>query len=407
MKVYGFIIKQIFLRRLLPTISVIALLFVSSYIVFTTSRSVVSTHEGEAEVEFINKPGTFIANLDPSSDVNTDIVSDSTLLKVYSYLDSNFTYAFYTDGFTTDLPNDEGMDVNISYFNENYYRLNTFPISAGNDLSFVYDLRKSDSIPILVGVGLSDEYPIGASVTFYDPGLQKTVNAKVQGVLEKNTSHSNFYALNSKQYYNFSIMIPVNDAFLRQSYMDLKLNALMDVIVTNSNLNEVSKLGEVMKQNLDLKLNFFNHKQNMKYFHGYYISSLKVILVISSIFLLIVLILSVWSALVSMRLTIKDFTINFLVGLSYPRLRAIFYTYYGLICLLNTLLLFAITAYSRHGTWLRKDSTFATYGLFGLISMDWFALLTVFVFNAITILAIVETVMWRIRKVPISLGVLQ
>lgn len=407
MKVYSFIIKRVFLRRTLLTLSIIALLFISSYISFTTSRSLFSTFQGEKEMEFIEQPGSYIANLDPNNSIDTNVISNKTLQTVYDYLDSHFSYALYTDGFTTDLFNDENMEVNLSYFNEDYYALNTFPLSAGEDLFFTYNIEQADDIPILIGKGLSKEYPLGSSVSFFDPALQRNITARVQGILEENMSHSNFYALNSKQYYNFSIMIPANNIFLQESHMDLKLNALMDIIIMDTNNEQLSELGKVIQQNLNLKFNFFNQKQNVEYFHDYYVSSLKVIVAIALILLVTLLILSIWNALIGVRLTIKDLTINFLVGLSYSRLRGIFYTYYGFICCASLLFLFAITAYSRYGTWLRKDSTFATYGLFGMINMDWLALLSVVLINTITLTIIVETSLWRIRKIPISLGVLQ
>ena len=94
-------------------------------------------------------------------------------------------------------------------------------------------------------------------------------------------------------------------------------------------------------------------------------------------------------------------------GLSYSRLREIFYGYYGGLSFINLILLFIITACSRYGTWVRKDASFATFGLFGVIEMDWLALLAVLFFNMIIGLIITEIMMIRIKKVPISLGVLQ
>ena len=39
----------------------------------------------------------------------------------------------------------------------------------------------------------------------------------------------------------------------------------------------------------------------------------------------------------SVRLMLKDFTINLLVGLSYPKLKKIFYGYFGILSLANVL----------------------------------------------------------------------
>ncbi|MFB1051724.1 peptide ABC transporter permease, partial [Paraliobacillus sp. JSM ZJ581] len=66
-----------------------------------------------------------------------------------------------------------------------------------------------------------------------------------------------------------------------------------------------------------------------------------------------------------------------------------------------------ITALNRYGFWLRKDSTFATYGIFGLISMDWLALLIVLFIDIIIGFTIVELTIRKIKSIPISVGVLQ
>ena len=70
-------------------------------------------------------------------------------------------------------------------------------------------------------------------------------------------------------------------------------------------------------------------------------------------------------------------------------------------------MLVAIVAYSRYGAWLRKDASFSTFGLFGIVSMDWLSLGIAVVFNIFISVVIVEIMMYRIKKVPISLGVLQ
>jgi hypothetical protein len=104
---------------------------------------------------------------------------------------------------------------------------------------------------------------------------------------------------------------------------------------------------------------------------------------------------------------LKDFTINLLVGLSYSKLKRIFYGYFGMLSFVNVALIATFTAFNRYGCWLRKDTTFATYGLFGLIGMDWLALLLVVVSDITIGIIVVESMLWKIKKVPISLGVLK
>ena len=123
--------------------------------------------------------------------------------------------------------------------------------------------------------------------------------------------------------------------------------------------------------------------------------------------LIVITCLSVWNALVSVRLMLKEFTINLLVGLSYSKLKKIFYGYFGILSFINLIVILIITAFDRYGCWLRKDATFATYGLFGLIGMDWLALLLVAASDILIGVIVVESMLWKIKKIPISLGVLQ
>lgn len=134
---------------------------------------------------------------------------------------------------------------------------------------------------------------------------------------------------------------------------------------------------------------------------------MKIIAILTTIIIIILAGFTIWSSLASIRLMIKDFTINLFVGLSYSKLRKIIYGYYGLLFCINLMILFIITAYSRYGSWIRKDASFATFGVFGVIKMDWLALLAVLFFDIIIGIILVEIMLWRIKKVPISLGVLQ
>ena len=159
-----------------------------------------------------------------------------------------------------------------------------------------------------------------------------------------------------------------------------------------------------MLDNLGLKFNFYTQEENFQYFNEYYFNSLKIIAILTILIIIFMTGFTIWSSLASIRLMIKDFTINLFVGLSYSKLRNIFYSYYGLLFFFNLIILFVITFYSRYKCWVRKDASFAT---FGLIGMDWLSLLSVLFFDMILSIILVETTLWKIKKVPISLGVLQ
>ena len=407
MKIFKFFITKIFLRKAILSISIILLLFMANYTTFIATRSILSTFQGYQEIKCMNQEGIYIANLDPDSDVDIDAIGENGTQIVYDYLNNNFNYAFYIDGFMVSLPNIDDMEISLSYMNEEYYELNQFELSQGTDLDFDYQFDKDKEIPILIGKGLSKTYPVGSTIKIEDPVLEQPITLIVQGVLKQNAYHYNFYDLNLKKYYNFSIFLPVNAEFIKNANIDLQLNGLMDIVILQTTKEKTVDLSEVMQDNLGLKFNFFSQEENFDYFNEYYLYSLIIMSITTLILLVIITCLSIWNALVSIRLMLRDFTINLLVGLSYSKLRKIFYSYFGILFFINLIVIFSITAYNRYEYWLRKDATLATYGFFGLIGMDWFALLVVFLSDIIIGKIIVENMLRKIKKIPISLGVLQ
>ena len=405
MKIFKYFISKIFLRKAVLGISMILLLCMANYITFTSSRSILSTYQGYQETKYINQEGNYIANLDPDSHMDMGLINGNGTQAVYSYLNSYYNYAFYVDGFIVSVPNVDDMEVHLSYMNEEYYKLKQFELLQGVDLGFDYQL--DDEIPVLVGKGLSKTYPVGSTIRIEESAIGLPITLKVKGVLKQNAYHSNYYALNSKTYYNFSIFFPVNKDFINHANIDLQLNGLMDITILQTSEEGVADLSEVLKDNLGLDFNFFSQKENYDYFNEYYLHSLKIMATITFVLLAVITCISVWNALVSVRLMLKDFTINLLVGLSYSKLRKIFYIYFGILSFINLAVVFIFTAFNRYGCWIRKDATFVTYGLFGLIGMDWLALLVVVLLDIIIGIMIVETMLRKIKRIPISLGVLQ
>ncbi|WP_214792289.1 MULTISPECIES: ABC transporter permease [unclassified Exiguobacterium] len=406
MRILHFFITRIFLKRWILVLGMILLLFLANYLSFSATRSIISTAQGYQEIETFNREGNYIANLNPESEADFDRIDIKETRKLYEYLNNNHTYALQADGFTTSLENEHDMEVSFNYINEEAYQLNQFKLAQGDQLNFDYQF-KQDDIPVLIGGGLASTYPVGSKIEITDPVTQQAVDLKVQGVLEKNTHRSNFYAPNSKNYYNFSVIVPVNEPFIQNAGLDLHLNGLMDIVLLDSTKEEATKLNEQIQNNLGLDFNFFSQQENFKYFEDYYVSSLKMISAITLVLLVVIVCLATWNTLISVRLMIKDFTVNLLVGLSYSKLRTIFYSYFAILFSINLVILFAITAFNRYGFWMRKDSIFATYGVFGLISMDWIAFLGVLLIDVIIGVMIVELALKKIKGIPISVGVLQ
>ncbi|QCT75791.1 ABC transporter permease [Macrococcoides canis] len=406
MKIFKFFLTRIFLKRPILVLGMIALLFLANYFSFTAARSIISTYQGYNEIEILNKKGNFIANLDPDSKSDFNSLKKGDTQKIYEYLSNNYEYAFQANGFVTSLNNKNDMEITLNYINKDAYKINRINLFEGEELDFQDELNVEE-IPVLIGYGLAKTYPIGSVIKINDSSLPNPINLKVKGVLEKDFYHSNFYAPNSKNYFNFSIFVPVNNKILQNSKIDLQVNGLMDLILIDSTKKEALKLSKYIEENTNLKFNFFSQQENFNYFEDYYMNSLKIIGSITIILLIIVIFVAIWNNLMSIRLMISDITINLLVGLSYSKLRRIFYGYFGLLLFLNIIALFIITAFNRYSFWLKKDAIFATYGKFGLLDMDWLALLIVIIIDIIIGIFIVEISLKKIKSIPISLGVLQ
>ena len=409
MKIFKFIVSGTFLKKPIIVISTLILLLLSNYIVLLAARSVISTFQGYEEMKQLNKEGNYTANLDPSCEINMDAVSKNGTQAVFDYLNDNTDYALFTDGFVMSLPNAYDMEVTVAYLNEEYYKLNRqFDVSKGSGLSFDYSLDGDDiEIPVLVGKGLGKTYPVGTKITVEDPAVHKQITLRVQGILKSNIYHSNMYSLTSKQYYNFSVIVPVTEEFINNSDVAFQLQALYDIILLHTSEDKIESVQDFIRSDLGFVLNFYTPAQNMEYYNEFFFETLKIIFLLTVIITVIFTCLSIWGALTGIRLMIKDFAINLFVGLSYSRLRKIFYGYYGILFLIDLAFLFGITVCLRYGAWMRNEALTSTFGLCGLVAMDWLALLTVLIFDAFVGIFIVEIMMWRIKKVPISLEVIQ
>ncbi|MBP3222464.1 MAG: ABC transporter permease [Actinomycetaceae bacterium] len=404
MKIFKYFLFTIFLRKLPILISTTVLIFLSHFATFTAARSIFSTIEGKHQLAYLDKKGTYIANMDPKSSFDSDFITLDKLNAVYTFL-NNYHYAFHVDGFVADIPNNNGMEVTLTYYNKNYSNMVHFPISEGNLPSF--DTTFNQEIPVTIGKGLSENYPLGSTLTINDPSLDTSSTFKVKGILEKDVSHPNFYAPHSHEYYNFSLLVPITDEYLTKASEDLKLNGLMDLIIYDCDTQKINELENFLYEELHIHFHFYSHEENIHDFNENYISTLKIVAIIAGSLTVLILFLGVWNIIMEVRTAIKDITINMLIGLSPSRLRTIFYTFHFLLFGCILFIFFIATAYSRHELWTEKNAAFATYGTFGLISADWFSLLTVAIIHIPIIIAIVETALWRTRKMPISLGVLQ
>lgn len=352
----------------------------------------------------LNQEGTYIGREDADHMINFDIVTNEKMHDIYTYLDNHFRYGLYSDGTISSISNRYGIEVSLNYINEALYQQNLFKISDGVDLSFDYSIK--DKIPVLVGEGLRRDYPIGTEIRLKEPSLKRDVIFTVCGVLKKNTSHSNFYTLSSKKYYNFSILVPVNKEFIQNAQRGFGVNAIMNLVIFDSTREKLEEFNELIQKNLEARFKFSTQDENYEFFN-YYVASLEIIFSIIFVILIVVVMLSIWNTLASIRLMIKDFSIHLFVGLSYSRLRFMLYGYIGLLLFVSWVAVFLCTIVDRYRAWAEKITFFITYGVFGLIGMDWLALLVTMGFDIALAVMMVELMMRKIKKIPISLGVMQ
>ncbi|MBT1035395.1 hypothetical protein KJY78_03395 [Canibacter sp. lx-45] len=408
MKPFRFFLTRIFLRKPLLAAITLILLFIANYTTFTVARTVVSTAEGRQEVARFEAPGTFIANLDPAAKNDLNDISTDSLQSVYNRLAADYEYALFTDGYITDLPNSRKIEVPVAYMNQKYNELNGFTVAEGSGLSFSPDFNKSDEIPVLVGKGLAADYPVGAKFSMLDPATDRTLRYIVSGILATNSAHSNLYALDSKQYYNFSVVVPVTESYIKSTGTAFKINALMDLTLTNTTRSEVTSLGTYIEQLISLKFNFFSQQDNINFYNKHFGSAMFTLVLVTTLLVLLIVALSVYSSLAGVKIMMREFTISILAGLSYKKFRRLIATYYALLALLTTSALTVLVAYSRYASWLKKDADLITYGFGGgLISMDWMALLSALLVNIILVTVVTQVTTWRIKRVPISIGILQ
>lgn len=384
-------------------LALLVLLLMLNYIFFVALRTVISTAEGREQASHFDKPGTYIANLDPGSDVDFERLTNEVLKSTYAYLEDNYLYAFHVDGVIADIPNKRGFEIPVSYTNQKFDELDGFSTDHGGGLQFDYRISRGDVIPVLVGKGLAEEYPLGSQFKLNDPALEREVTVQVSGILEKDAARSNLYAYDSKNYYNFSLVVPVTEEFIRLSNIDLKLNGLNDLVVVDADESSILALKNRIYEATGAQFNFFSHDENREYYYP----SLIFVSIIALVLTVLIVAGTVWSSLVNVNLMIREFTLNRLVGLSYRNLGISFFVYYALLALVALSALYLFTLYSRLQFWSGVDPSFITFGTAGLIKMDWIAFLATALLDAVLIGALVFLVTWRIKRVPISIGVLQ
>lgn len=155
----------------------------------------------------------------------------------------------------------------------------------------------------------------------HEPALLREVMVKAVGVIAENSVHSHLYALDAQLYYKFSVVVPVTKAFVEQADVSFHVNALTDPAPADTDRADVPELGAYINNKIGAKFNFYSQQDSIDYYNDYFVSSLRFPIMASGMLLVLAIVPSAWSALISVRVMMRDFTINLKVGLSYSRLR--------------------------------------------------------------------------------------
>lgn len=358
--------------------------------------------ESNEQLSNFNASDTYILSLDPESPADLGRAGEKGLDSVYEHLNSSFTYGLYTDGFISQIASDEQIEVPIGYVNKEYYRLGKFPLAAGADLEFNYDLAEKPVIPILVGYGLEDEYPVGTKLSFLDPALGRKIDAEVSGVLDKNFVRSNQYAHELKQYHNFSVIIPVTQEYIAAASPDFKLNGLLDLVLTATDASRVTQLQSVISEQTGLKLNHSTQGEVNEFREDGFRSSLIFLIVPNLVLLTLIVVTSVWNAVRSFKAMIRESATKPPAGFNYSHLNALFYRYYGMVLALSLVAIIGVAALSRLQYPPGSNPFVTTYGVLDLIPLDWQAVLVSLLVSLSTVVVIAQLAMHKIRRVPIT-----
>lgn len=408
LKLFRFFSTRVFLKKPILVTATVLLMILASCIPFMCVRSIVSLEQGIQEFSRFDREGTYVMDLHGASFDTFRQYTDESAQRVFDRLDEQYEYAAFVDGFLADLPNSNNRNVTVAYMNKNWDEFSRLPTSTGGDLNFDYKITDGTTIPVLVGKGLADDYPLGSTFIMRDPALVQDMHYEVRGVLADNAAHSNLKALDSKTYYNFSIIVPVNRAFLKAENNSLKIDLLFDLVLLNAQQSDVTRLEDYAGQVTPGPLRFSSYQNLKDDLNQYYMPSMRSLIAACAAFIVLLVIVAVWSSLAGIRIMMRECTVNILVGLSYQKLRNLLFAHYMVLGLIAWAVVIALTIAMRQTAWTMNDPLAMTLGWAGgLIPMDWIGLYSSFVVMVAIAALLAQVVTWRVKRIPISIGVLQ
>lgn len=397
---------QFLVKRPIVVLSILAVMVLINILVITAGRGLITSYEGRAQFANLQQKGIYTLNPDPSTDmsaINDDpLVVDEVVNELIAKKDFAMSVGMELPRGTKKLPG----GTRVQYVNEGYLDLVPLDLVSGTDAYYTDKFAPGSEIPVIVGYGLESSFPFGTTWEVVDPATGKKVAYKVTGILKKDYSVSNLYSLDSKIYHNHSVVVPVTDDFLSVASTDFKVNALFETILLGETSDSAQEFARFVTKRTNMKMNVLTQQENVQDFYEHLWSALRAISGIVFICLLLLVPIVLWMSSQFVKLTIKAITINLLVGMSYRQLDRLILSGFMVISVVSVIFTALYLIVGRMGNRTDPSSDLYTYGIFGLLPMDWIALLVATGFNLLVSIALCSLVSFRVRRVPISIGVL-
>lgn len=405
MKKYTYLLKHVFFRRFIIVGTSIILFFIFNMLLFTLSRSIISTKEGIQYFEGISNKDVMIANLDPETSYDDiDAIDEDAVEGVVDYMDENLNYGLQFQG----IPNGielNGAPLQYNLYDPLTYQYQSLPIENGRDFKNS-DFDNQTVQPVLVGWTLGQTYPVGSTFESLNPFTLEAENYQVVGTLEKNAFVPNYYLVDSKNYLNHTIIYPMPSKRLANLDKAFVIEGLLNLFIAQASSKDLSSFQALLLDQLGIKLNFYSQKENIDDFMNEYKSSINQMAIVLVVVLIAMMSLIVWHAYSSIKIMLKEITVHILVGLNYKDLSVSLYLFQAILFTTSTVGIFLFALAQRMQIASMAASDFITVNTLGLLPMDWYGLMLVLLTNIIISAVIVQIIMWRIKKIPFSIGVL-
>lgn len=364
---------------------------------------------GSEVLNRLSNNDVYISNMKVKDFHNMAPISEESAQDFYKYLIENYKFGVKHEGSAAlGIKNDHDLhDVNVMYYDENYYNAYQFKIQKGDDLYF--DFKPNvDPIPILIGEGLSKTYNIGDIIEIPETYGGNDFNEYVvTGILERDSRISNMYLPITRQYLNYSIIMPLNDDILTSANREITMNGIHDLLIFTDSEEDIKAVQEKMKNRFGVPFYFYTPEENIDEVNQYLKIGFTIQLVIFAILFILLTVLIYWNASIASRLLKKIFAVNFIVGLSYKELRIILNTFFIVLLSLNTIALIVALKLVSYESYVMKIDSSMVFGYFGILPESWLIIGGIFISNLLISFVLTEIMVYKFKKIPFTLGVFE